>query len=101
MPATKIFVNPEEIKNSAESISRFNETIKEKLAEITAQVETVDWEALGEESMQESFNAIKPTFDKFYNYVAKVVTFLNQNVAEDAIALDSVIQQNGSELKSR
>lgn len=101
MAAEKIFINPEEVKNSAESISRFNETIREKLAEITGFVETVDWEALGEEAMQESFSNLKPEFDKFYDYVTKVINFLKQNVAEDAVLLDEVISGNASELKSR
>lgn len=101
MAATKIFVSPEQIKNSASLISKYNEEIKSELGDFTQEIETVDWEALGRTAMKESFDAIKPAFDKFYNYISKVVTFLNQNVADDVITLDTAIQSNGTELKTR
>jgi len=97
----RIFINPEEIKNSASLIQKFNDEIKGCLADFTAEIESTDWEALGREAMRESFNQLKPSFEKFYTYISKAVSFLNQNVADDVITLDTAIQGNGSELRSR
>jgi len=97
----KIFISPEEIKASADIIRKCNEDISSCLSDFSAEIDTVDWEALGRESMKDSFNNLRPSFEKMHNYISKVVNFLNQNVAEDALALDSAIKGNGSELKSR
>lgn len=101
MASSRTFINPEAIRNSATAISGYNEQIKEKLGTFTSLVESVEWEALGASAMLESFNSVKPTFEDFYNYVVKIVNFLNQNVAEDAETLDAAIQGNAGELRPR
>lgn len=97
----EIFVDPEAIKEFAELIGRYNERIREELVEITGQIEKVEWEAPGNEAMQESFSDLRIEFDLLYEFISRTVNFLNQNVAEEALVLDEVIRQNVSEITGR
>ncbi|MDO5559703.1 MAG: hypothetical protein Q4F95_08910 [Oscillospiraceae bacterium] len=98
----RIFLNHAEIKNCAQQIGSYNEKIKDQLDDFATQISKVQsWDAMGASEMRDNFNALKPDFAKFYEYLSKVVKFINQNVSDDAITLDTSIKNNAMPLKKR
>lgn len=101
MANNKIFLNSEEIRNCANSISNYDARIMEILAQFEAEMNRVDsvWESEAQEQLKEVFLALKPTFEKFHRYNEKVVTHLRTNVADARDALDTALKNNVSGLK--
>lgn len=101
MANQKVFLNSDEIRNCANSISNYDARIMDILARFEAEMNRIEsvWESEAEDAMRENFNALKPAFEKFHRYNEKVVTHLKTNVADARDALDTALKNNASSLK--
>ncbi|MBP1566010.1 MAG: hypothetical protein IJP18_10340 [Oscillospiraceae bacterium] len=99
----RIFINPQGIRQSSTYMKIQNAAMRGLLNNFTNEIHKLDlnWDALGATEMTEAFETLKPQFEAFDNYVEKITTFLDQNVAENVQSLDKAIEGNASRLKAR
>ena len=73
----------------------------ELLSAFESEIRNVEaqWGSEASDEMKESFQTLKPSFDKFHRYNEKVVSHLRTNVAEARDVLDEALRGNASNLR--
>ncbi|MDE5618930.1 MAG: WXG100 family type VII secretion target [Ruminococcus sp.] len=99
--ASTIFVNPEGIKDNANTIRTYSAQIGEIIAEISTTIAGTEsnYQSQAASDMREKFNSMKPSLDKFEAYLNKVATYLVQNVADTTSAVNNANVQNVASIR--